>query len=74
VDEFLRLLDAAVADALAAGRLPAATAERPLRLVDLGCGNAYLTFAAYALLAEQRGLPLEVVGIGACLRACVRVA
>jgi SAM-dependent methyltransferase len=35
--------------------------DRPLRVVDLGCGNAYLTFAAYRYLSE-RG-PLDVVGI-----------
>jgi hypothetical protein len=65
VEEFLRLLDGAVADALTSGRLPAPTPARPLRLVDLGCGNAYLTFAAYALLSAKRGLDLEVVGVGA---------
>jgi hypothetical protein len=65
VEEFLRLLDGAVADARAGGRLPAATRARPLRLVDLGCGNAYLTFAAYALLAVKQGAPTEIVGIGA---------
>ena len=44
VDAFLRVLQAAVAEA----DLPAG---RPLRVVDLGCGNAYLTFAAYRFLA-----------------------
>ena len=34
-------------------------AERPLRLVDLGCGNAYLTFAAFRYLSEVRELPVE---------------
>ena len=38
-----------VDDAIAAGRLRTPTAEEPLRVVDLGCGNAYLTFAAHAL-------------------------
>jgi hypothetical protein len=75
VEEFLRLLDGAVADALTSGRLPAPTPARPLRLVDLGCGNAYLTFAAYALLGAKRGLDLEIVGVGAHTRcqpaACV---
>ena len=28
-------------------------ADRPLRVVDLGCGNAYLTFAAYRYLSER---------------------
>jgi SAM-dependent methyltransferase len=34
----------------------------PLRVVDLGCGNAYLTFAAYAYLARS-GVDVEVVGV-----------
>ena len=33
----------------ATGRLRDPTADDPLRIVDLGCGNAYLTFAAHAL-------------------------
>jgi SAM-dependent methyltransferase len=35
---------------------------RALRVVDLGCGNAYLTFAAYSFLIG-RGLPVELVGV-----------
>ena len=51
VDAFLRALAASVSP------LP----ER-LRVVDLGCGNAYLTFAAYRYLAGQ-GVDVEVVGV-----------
>jgi SAM-dependent methyltransferase len=51
VDAFLRALAASVHP------LP----ER-LRVVDLGCGNAYLTFAAYRYLAGQ-GVDVEVVGV-----------
>jgi SAM-dependent methyltransferase len=52
IDAFLRALEAT---------LPA---ELPptLRVVDLGCGNAYLTFAAYRYLAG-RGVSVEVVGV-----------
>ena len=46
VEEFLRLLDAALTEAIDKGHLRRPTAEDPLRIVDLGCGNAYLTFAA----------------------------
>jgi SAM-dependent methyltransferase len=35
---------------------------RALRVVDLGCGNAYLTFAAYSFLIG-RGLPVDLVGV-----------
>jgi SAM-dependent methyltransferase len=55
VDAFLRALDATLPDDLAG--LPS-----PLRVVDLGCGNAYLTFAAYRYLAD-RGAKVQVVGV-----------
>ena len=38
-------------------------AEEPLRIVDLGCGNAYLTFAAERYLAGVRGLPVHLIGV-----------
>jgi SAM-dependent methyltransferase len=37
--------------------------ESPIRVVDFGCGNAYLTFAVYHHLHVTLGLPCEVVGI-----------
>ncbi|WBB79095.1 SAM-dependent methyltransferase [Micromonospora sp. WMMD882] len=52
VDAFLRALAATLPDDLTG----------PLRVVDLGCGNAYLTFAAYRYL-DQRGLAVELVGV-----------
>ena len=39
------------------------TPEDPLRVVDLGCGNAYLTFAAHRYLTSVRGLPVRVTGV-----------
>lgn len=59
VEEFVRLLDASVREARDAGRLSAAR----LRVVDLGCGNAYLTFAAYRHLTSALGLSVEMVGV-----------
>jgi SAM-dependent methyltransferase len=47
VDAFLRQLVAAAPRALERARAEG----RPLRVVDLGCGNAYLTFAAHRYLA-----------------------
>ncbi|MEV0217365.1 SAM-dependent methyltransferase [Micromonospora sp. NPDC050695] len=52
VDAFLRALAATLPDDLSG----------PLRVVDLGCGNAYLTFAAYRYLTS-RGLDVELVGV-----------
>lgn len=58
VDAFLRQLSAALPDAVAA--------DRPLRVVDLGCGNAYLTLAAQRWLA---GRPAGARTVGVELRA-----
>ena len=65
VEQFVRLLDAAVSDARAGGRL----AREQLRVVDLGCGNAYLTFAAYHHLTVGLGLAARVVGVDVKNRA-----
>jgi len=62
VEEFHRILDAAITDALESGRLRRPTAEDPLRVVDLGCGNGYLTFSAARYLT-RRGLPVRVTGV-----------
>ena len=63
VEDFLRILDTTVTDAIAKGHLRRPTTDAPLRLVDLGCGNAYLTFAAHRLLSGLRDLPVRVVGV-----------
>ncbi|MDG4828351.1 SAM-dependent methyltransferase [Solwaraspora sp. WMMD1047] len=52
VDAFLRSL---------AATLPAELPQ-PLRIADLGCGNAYLTFASYRYLAA-RGIDAELTGV-----------
>ncbi|MEV0717237.1 SAM-dependent methyltransferase, partial [Asanoa sp. NPDC050611] len=54
VDAFLRAL---------AATLPADGLPQPVRVVDLGCGNAYLTFAAYRYLTAVRGLDVEMAGV-----------
>ncbi|MCW2766284.1 MAG: hypothetical protein JWO11_2243 [Nocardioides sp.] len=63
VEEFLRLLDSSITDALAKQQLRTPTAADPLRIADLGCGNAYLTFAAQRFLTEVRGLPVRLTGV-----------
>jgi SAM-dependent methyltransferase len=63
VEEFLRLLDASVSDAVERGHLRRPTAEEPLRIVDLGCGNGYLTFAAQRYLSGVKALPVVVTGV-----------
>jgi SAM-dependent methyltransferase len=63
VEEFLRDLAPVVDDAIATGIVEQPTTERPLRVVDLGCGNAYLTFAAHRYLAHVKGLPVRTTGV-----------
>lgn len=63
VEEFLRLLDSSVTDAVDKGHLRRPSVEEPLRIVDLGCGNAYLTFAAERFLTGVRGLPVRLTGV-----------
>jgi SAM-dependent methyltransferase len=68
VEEFLRLLDASLAEAIAKGHVRTPTPDDPLCIVDLGCGNAYLTFAAHRFLTADesdggRGLPVRMTGV-----------
>lgn len=42
---------------------PALPQGRPLRIIDFGCGKAYLTFALYYYLRILRGRDVEVVGL-----------
>ena len=72
VEQFCRQLATVVEDALSSGRLRTPTADDPLRVVDLGCGNAYLTFAAYRWLTEQRGLPVCMTGVDVKAQARAR--
>ncbi|MFD3162693.1 class I SAM-dependent methyltransferase [Herpetosiphon sp. NSE202] len=39
------------------------SAEQPLRILDAGCGSAYLTFAAYHYLVNIKGLAAVVIGV-----------
>ncbi len=63
VEEFLRILDVGVSEAIEKGHLRRPTSDDPLRVVDLGCGNAYLTFAAHRFLTAVRGLPVRMTGV-----------
>ncbi len=63
VEEFLRILDTSITDALDKGHLRRPTADQPLEIVDLGCGNAYLTFVTERYLTHVRGLPVHLTGI-----------
>ena len=71
VEEFLRLLVPSLESAISAGHIAKPVAASPLSIVDLGCGHAYLTFAAHQYLVAQ-GIPVKVVGIDVRESARVR--
>jgi len=62
VEEFLRLLVPTLKAAIDAGHIHQPTKTQPLSIVDLGCGHAYLTFAAHQYL-RAIGIPVQVEGI-----------
>ena len=62
VEEFLRLLVPTLNSAIEAGQIAKPSKDRPLSIVDLGCGHAYLTFAAHQYL-KSIGMPVHVTGI-----------
>ena len=39
------------------------TGGRPVRIIDFGCGKAYLTFAMYYYLKRIRGIECEITGL-----------
>ncbi len=59
VEELLRALDPVVSTAVEVAR----AAGRPLEVVDLGCGNAYLTLGTYAYLHGVLGLDVRLTGV-----------
>lgn len=62
VEEFLRLLTPTLTSAIDAGHIHPPTQAAPLRIVDLGCGNAYLTFAVHQYL-KSINMPVQVIGV-----------
>jgi hypothetical protein len=59
VNEFLKIIDHAVSELERDSRVGA---RKEFSLVDLGCGNAYLTFAAHQYLLNK-GLSVKTVGV-----------
>ena len=72
VNQFLGQIDAAL-DELPPRKDPSA----PLRVVDCGCGKAYLSFAAKAYLEAARGVAVHLCGVDrkeGVVASCRRVA
>lgn len=55
INEFLRLIEET-------GEIERLTA-RPVRVVDLGCGSAALTFATFHYLTAIKGIPVTMTGV-----------
>lgn len=43
--------------------LPELPNDRPITIVDFGCGKSYLTFALYYFLKIQNGYPVRMIGL-----------
>lgn len=62
IEEFLRALVPVFDSAISAHHLASPTKENPLKIVDFGSGNAYLTFATHQYFSSQ-GVPVVIVGV-----------
>ena len=61
VEEFLRILVPTLSSAIGSGHI-SVDDDRPISIVDHGCGNAYLTFAAHQYLTDKYH-KIKVIGI-----------
>lgn len=52
VNELLREIDILLPDA-----------EKPITIIDCGCGKAYLTLATYVYLTQSRGFTVKIIGV-----------
>lgn len=55
INRFAEIVD----DAVRERTLP----ERPLKIIDFGCGKSYLTFVLYHYFTELRGIDVDMLGL-----------
>ena len=63
IQQFVSLVTRAVEESGLATEVRAAAGARSLKVVDMGCGKGYLTFAAHCHLSEVCGLPVRTQGV-----------
>lgn len=54
INRFVELIDDEI------GSLPK---DRPIRVIDFGCGKSYLTFVLYYYLVKRKGLDVQITGL-----------
>ena len=59
LNKYLEFVD----DAMASFSNDGNTEERPLTIIDFGCGKAYLTFALYYYLVKNCGKHVKIIGL-----------
>ncbi|MCH5193115.1 MAG: SAM-dependent methyltransferase [Oscillospiraceae bacterium] len=55
INRFAEIID----DAVREHRIP----DRPIRIIDFGCGKSYLTFVLYHYFTEIRGMDVQMLGL-----------
>lgn len=68
INRYLEIVADAIGDLGGLEKLKAQTTGadgriRPFRIIDFGCGKAYLTFAIYYYLKVMNGLDVEIIGL-----------
>lgn len=63
IQQFVSVVNRVVEESGLATDIRAVGGARALRVVDMGCGKGYLTFAAHCHLSDALGLPVRTQGV-----------
>ena len=61
INRFLEIIDDVMEYLPSA--LGSESSGQPLKIIDFGCGKAYLTFALYYYLKKQKNMNVDIVGL-----------
>jgi len=56
-------MDTLVNNTNSSGKMQASTPDKPLKIIDFGCGKAYLTFALYYYLCILNNYKAQIIGL-----------